>query len=173
MKSVFVLVFLFVSSLFASKENIFLDNIDDEKFSGLWYEIARTYNSFEDNCIAPSIEYIYNKKNNYTVYNRCFLQSNPKDTKEYVGDVNIYSNELGITFEKTYFWIFSKEYYLLYLDNYNSAIMSDKDFENVWIMHRQPTMKQEKLTQLVELLKQNIDVTQLIYPKQYNDGKYK
>lgn len=32
--------------------------VDSERFSGLWYEIARTYNDYEKDCVAATVEYV-------------------------------------------------------------------------------------------------------------------
>jgi apolipoprotein D and lipocalin family protein len=74
----------------------------------------------------------------------------------------------------TYFWIFSQDYNVLYLDeDYTTAIISDKDFDQLWIMHRRPEISQTKLAELLAHLQNSMDLNRLIYTPQDPQGRYK
>ena len=57
-----LLLTLLTSFIYASPLQV-LPFVSAQKFSGLWYEIARTYNSFQDKCVGSSVEYILNEQN--------------------------------------------------------------------------------------------------------------
>lgn len=62
---------MLVHSLFSAQLEV-VPYVSVQKFSGLWYEIARTYNSYQDKCVASSVEYVLDENNEYEVHNRCF-----------------------------------------------------------------------------------------------------
>lgn len=151
-----------------------VDYVNAEKFSGLWYEVARTYNSFEKNCVAATVEYKLIEPLKYDIKNRCFDTTIGAKLIEYNGTAVPSNGNIMSQIDKTYFWIFTKEYRVIYLDeDYSSAVMVDKDMEYVWIMNRKPIMKKEKLENIVSFLSTYMDVSELIYTPQDPKGRYK
>ena len=45
--------------------------------------------------------------------------------------------------------------------------------KNLWIMHRKPFMKEEKLENLISYLDSYMDTSKLIFTKQDKNGRYK
>ena len=128
------LIFIILIPIFAFSNTIFpkeVAYVNIEKFTGLWYEIARTYNSFEEGCIAPTVEYTKIKADELKVQNRCFTDKIGGNLKSYEGLVKPLNKNSLSTLNKTYFWIFSKDYKIIYLDDYQTAIMSDEKLENI------------------------------------------
>lgn len=148
--------------------------VDSKRFSGLWYEIARTYNDYEKDCVAATVEYVLEEEYQYRVYNRCFDTTMAGDLILYEGTAEPQKGISMHQIEMTYFWIFSQNYDVLYLDeDYSTAIISDKDFDQVWIMHREPRLSQTRLETLLSLLKDSMDLNRLIYTPQDPQGRYK
>jgi apolipoprotein D and lipocalin family protein len=76
--------------------------------------------------------------------------------------------------DMTYFWIFTKEYGVYYLDDdYSSALVADKNFEQVWIMSRTPFMKDNTLEKIENIIANQINLKKLIYTPQDKEGRYK
>lgn len=145
-----------------------------EKFSGLWYEIARTYNFYQRQCVASSVEYVLENENEYKVFNRCFKEQIGGELIEYRGTARPYSGSNIAKLKMTYFWIFTKEYAIYYIDDdYTSALVADEDFEHVWIMSRTPFMQKNRLQQIEKILATQIDLKNLIYTPQDKKGRYK
>jgi len=144
------------------------------KFSGLWYEIARTYNSYQKNCVASSVEYVLEDENEYSVYNRCFDTVIGGDLIEYEGKAEPTEGESMSSIDMTYFWIFTKEYGVYYLANdYSSALVADEDFEQVWIMSRTPFMDEKTKAKIEKIIAQEIPLSKLIFTPQDKQGRYK
>ncbi len=151
-----------------------VDFVSIEKFSGLWYEIARTYNSFEKDCVGATVEYKLRDDLNYDIKNRCFDTVIGGDLIEFNGTAKPLNQNTMAQIQMTYFWIFTKNYRVVYLtEDYSSAVVVDKNMNNVWIMNRTPFMKKEKLAYLVSFLSNHMDIKRLIYTPQDSQGRYK
>lgn len=149
-------------------------NVDFKQFSGLWYEIARTYNDYQKTCVASSVEYVPKSDQKYNVYNRCFDSVIGGDLIEYKGVAKAVEKDSVSTLDMTYFWFFTKRYHVFYIDeNYTSAVVTDEAFKQVWIMSRKPTMKEEKLQKILALLAPHLALENLIYTKQDPEGRYR
>ena len=148
--------------------------VDIERFSGLWYEVARTYNSYQENCVASSVEYVLQEDNEYKVYNRCFEDKIGGDLIEYRGTATPVEGTSMSAIDMTYFYIFTKEYLVIHVDEeYSTAVVADRDMEQVWIMSRKPKMAQNVLNNILAKLDPTMDLNRLIYTPQDEKGKYK
>lgn len=147
---------------------------DMAKFSGLWYEIARTYNSYQEDCVGSSVEYKLVEPLEYEVFNRCFDTEIGGKLIEYSGTATPAQGESVSSIDMTYFWIFTKRYNIYYLtEDYSYAVVADRDFEQVWIMSRKPTMPKEQLGEILSLLQNAMDTKKLIYTPQDKKGRYR
>lgn len=148
--------------------------VDPAKFSGLWYEIARTYNSYQEKCVASSVEYKLVEPLKYEVFNRCFDSQIGGELIEYNGKAHPSEGESMSSIDMTYFWIFTKRYNVYYLtEDYSYAVVADSDFEQVWIMSRNPTMPQTQLQDILALLATSMDTGKFIYTPQDEKGRYR
>lgn len=148
-------------------------HVDPARFSGLWYEIARTYNSYEEDCVAASIEYRLTSDTNYKVFNRCFENSIGGKLIEFRGDAEPTAGDSMSRIDMTYYWIFTKEYRVVYLaPDYSLAVVCDDAMQQVWIMHRKPIIAQEKLNSVLTLLDAHMDLKRLIWTPQDPQGRY-
>jgi len=164
-------LFLIALSLSAIEPVAF---VDAERFSGLWYEIARTDNAYQKKCVASSVEYTLIEPLEYRVNNRCFDTRIGGDLIEYEGSAQPTEGKSMSRIDMTYFWIFTKEYLVLYLqEDYSSAIVADKELDQVWIMSRTPKISQERLDTMLAKLGPLMDLSRLIYTPQDDKGRYK
>ena len=148
--------------------------VDDKKFSGLWYEIARTHNDYQKKCVASSVEYQLVEPLKYKVFNRCFDTKIGGELIEYEGTATSFDGKSMSSIDMTYFWIFTENYQIYYLDDaYNYAVVADETFEQVWIMSRKPIMPQNILDEIKTKLSTVMELKTLIYTPQDEKGKYK
>jgi len=150
-----------------------VNGVDDQKFSGLWYEVARTYNDYQEKCVASSVEYLLVEPLKYKVFNRCFETKIGGKLIEYEGTANSVDGKSMSSIDMTYFWIFTKSYHVYYLDDgYNYAVVANDTFDQVWIMSRKPTMPQNILNEIKEKLSTVMELKNLIYTPQDAQGRY-
>ena len=152
-----------------------LDYVNVKKFSGLWYEVARTYNSYQEKCVGSSVEYVLTSENEYDVYNRCFDSAIGGNLIQYNGSAEGAKEKENVSqLDMTYFWIFTQRYNIYYLeDDYSAALVADKELNKLWIMSRKPQINDTKLQNILSLLDGNMDLKRLIYTPQDKEGKYK
>ncbi len=167
------LLIIFSTFLFSSAPS-YVSHVDVKEFSGLWYEVARTYNYYEKDCVAATVEYDLQEDNTYNVYNRCFKHVIGGDLIEYKGRAKPAAGDSMSKIDMTYFYIFTRQYRVIHLeDDYSAAVVSDKDMKQVWVMSRQPTLPKRKLNEILAKLEENMDLERLIFTPQDNKGRYK
>ena len=162
MKYIFLIIF-FISSIFASTP------VDTKKFSGLWYEIARVENSFQTSCVASSVEYKLQVDDTYDVYNRCFENELDGKLIEYNGFAKLENKELFMR----YFLVFRTSYKIEYLNDYQTAVVVNDDYSNLWIMSRTPNIDKNELEKILKDLKNKMDISKLVFTKLDPKGRYK
>lgn len=162
MKFLFLTIF-FSSSIFANTL------VDIKKFSGLWYEIARIENSFQTSCVASSVEYKLQENNTYDVYNRCFENELDGKLIEYNGFAKLENNQLFMR----YFFVFRSSYKIEYLNDYKTAVVSNDDYSNLWIMSRTPNIDKNELEKILDHLENKMDISKLVFTKLDPKGRYK
>ena len=160
---ILLFIFLFISFSFSK------DSIDKVKFSGLWYEIARVENKFQTSCVASSVEYVLEDDGTYNVFNRCFENELNGKLIEYNGFAKLEDNQLYMR----YFFIFRSSYKIYYINDYKTAVVSNDDFSNVWIMSRTPFINENELQLILEKLKTKMNTSDLLFTKLHSKGKYK
>lgn len=169
MKTLF-LICLFVLSLNgASLKPV---DVSPKSFSGLWYEIARTYNEYEKNCVAATVQYDLKTPNTYEVTNRCFDGKIGGDLIVYNGTGKTIQPSSAAKLTLTYFWVFTREYHIVHWDE-AYAVMASPDFQNIWIMSRTPQMPKAALDLILQKLSSVMEIQKLIYTPQDKQGRYK
>lgn len=165
---------MLVHSLFSAQLEV-VPYVSVQKFSGLWYEIARTYNSYQDKCVASSVEYVLDEDNEYEVYNRCFDTVIGGELIAYEGSAESAHDDDNMSkIDMTYFWIFTKRYEIYYLEeDYSIAVVADIELDQLWIMSRTPKIQEKKLQQILALLENKMDLKRLIFTPQDPKGRYK
>lgn len=143
-----------------------LSYVDAKAFSGLWYEIARTPNPYQKECVGSTVEYALQPDNTYKVHNRCFRGKRGGEIIAYNGTAQPAKGNSMSVIEMTYYYIFTKEYRVVYLaSDYSSAVVCDKDMDKVWIMSKTPTLKKATLNKILKQLEKYMDIKRLIYER--------
>ena len=129
-----------------------------QKYSGLWYEIAKIPNSFQDQCkYGTTAEYIIDQGGNITVINKCYEEDSELDVAE--GVANIVDKKTNSKLEVSFvsflgirpFW---GDYWIIGLDeDYTYAVIGHPERKYGWILSRKPALPEATLKEIFELLK--------------------
>ena len=164
---ILLFIFLFISFSFSK------DSIDKVKFSGLWYEIARVENKFQTSCVASSVEYVLEDDGTYNVFNRCFENNLDGKLIEYNGHAKKIEENNNSKLKMRYFYLFTKQYNIIYLNDYKTAVVANDDYSNLWIMSRTPNIDKHELEKILKDLKNKMDISKLVFTKLDPKGRYK
>ena len=160
MKYSFILVFLFISVSTFSQTSPpkTVKHVDLKKYVGLWYEIARMPNSFQDHCVKGVIaKYTLNEDGEIYVVNSCINEDGEVDDAD--GIVRVVDTKTNAKLEVSFvsflgwrpFW---GDYWIIGLDeNYQWAIVGTPDREYGWVLSRTTHIDQKTLDEIYMILK--------------------
>ncbi|MEM9234262.1 MAG: lipocalin family protein [Pseudomonadota bacterium] len=126
-------------------------SVDLERYAGLWYEIARYPNFFEDRegfvCFAPTAEYTLRGDGKVGVRNRCRKNSLDGPVEEANGRawvVDPSGAKLKVQFAPRWIPFTSGDYWVLDLtEDYSAALVGDPTGKYLWILSRTPVLPEE------------------------------
>lgn len=138
--------------------------VDIQKYSGKWYEIANYPNSFQKNCTATTAEYTLTEKGTVIVENRC--RKFTLDGKEsYIkGKAFVVKNSNNTKLKVQFFWPFKGDYWIIDLDkNYQWAVVSEPSRKYLWILARQNKMDQAIYDSIIKTLgNKGFDISKVV-----------
>lgn len=177
MKKIFLLIALFSimacsshPSNYAKLETV--DYVDLEQYTGTWFEIARMDNWFQKDCVRSQATYNLRNDGDVEVINKCITDPETGEYKEAKGRAWLASNEstskLKVQFPLSNVVklpFLSGDYWIIELDaDYNYVMVGEKKRESLWILSRDKTMTESKLSELVEKARnKGFPVDELIY----------
>ena len=133
--------------------------VDIQKYSGLWYEIAKMPNSFQDQCAyGTTAEYVIEEDGDIAVINRCYEEDGNLDVAEGVARIvdTMTNAKLEVSFVSFLgirpFW---GDYWIIGRDeDYTYAVVGHPERTYGWILSRTPSLPSETLQEIFELLRQ-------------------
>ena len=125
-----------------------VSKVDLQKYSGVWYEIARLPNKFQVECAGDvSAEYTLREDGNIKVVNRCRAAGKPKEAEGVarVSDEDNGSNSiLEVRFAPAILSFLHSvwgDYRIIALDEkYSYALVGSSDRKYLWILSRTKTL---------------------------------
>lgn len=151
--------------------------VDLEKYSGVWYEIARLPNRFQKDCSGNvSAEYTRRQDGTIKVVNRCQEAGKP-EPKEAQGVARVAGEGKGsnaileVRFAPAFLSFLSSvwgDYRIITLDdNYRYALVGSKDRKYLWILSRTKTLDDAAYKRLLAAAAgQGFPVDQIVRTKQ-------
>lgn len=150
-------------------------SVDLPRYQGLWYEVARLPNRFEEKCAGDvTAEYTLKGEGRLKVVNRC----RKRDGKmtEAVGeakpaDKNGPNSRLKVRFAPSFLSLLPMvwgDYQVIELaPDYSHAVVGAPDRKYLWVLSRTPRLDEATYGRLVEAARgQGFDVSRLIRTKQ-------
>jgi apolipoprotein D and lipocalin family protein len=159
---IFTIVFIHCCIIFAQNEKTktsptTVSFVDLQRYSGLWYEIAKIPNSFQDECAyGTTAEYIINEDGEIKVINKCYEEDGNLDVA--YGVANIVDKKTKAKLEVSFvsflgirpFW---GDYWIIGLDEeYKYAVIGHPEKKYGWILSRTPSLAKDTLDKINDLL---------------------
>ena len=134
-------------------------NVNLERYTGLWYEIAKIPNRFQQKCDrGTTAQYALREDGKIDVINRCFDKAGKViEAKGIARIVDAESNaKLKVSFVKIFgLSLFWGDYWIIGLgEDYDFAIVGTPGRKYGWILSRTPTLNQDKLNKIFDLLRE-------------------
>lgn len=149
-----------------------VQEVDLERYSGTWYEIARLPNSFEKGLKCVTAHYSIKDNGKVQVVNRGRKIDEPTSVSEAVGTAWRPNDEVQGKLKVRFFWPFSGKYWILHLDRqYRHALIGSPDRKYLWILSREKQMDAARYRELVEKAQSlEFDISKLIRVEQDCDN---
>lgn len=117
-----------------------VENVDLSRYAGLWHEIARYPNSFEEGCTQTTADYTLREDGKVTVVNSCTL-ADSGETKRAEGVARVVdgsnNSKLKVKFAPSWVPFAWGDYWILHLeDDYSAALVGSPDGKYLWILAR-------------------------------------
>ncbi len=160
-KQLSFLILIVSTPLFSQTEQVkTVDHVDLKKYVGLWYEIARIPNKFQDQCVkGTTAQYSIENDDRIKVINSCIDEDGEVDEAEGVAKVvDKKSNaKLEVSFVSFLgirpFW---GDYWIVGLDeNYMWAVIGTPDRKYGWILSRTKKLEESTMNEIKNILKRN------------------
>lgn len=142
-------------------------NVDLERYQGLWYEITKFPNRFERGCFDVTAEYSLRRDGRVNVFNTCVREDKgPRTGKGIARIVNRETNAtLGVSFAPIfkYFGLFTGDYNILALDqDYQYVLVGSQNREFLWILSRVKDLDESTILELTNIARlQGYDISRL------------
>lgn len=125
--------------------------VDIEKYTGLWYEIARLPNSFEKGLDCTTARYKVLENGKIEVTNKGYIIESEGATKTAIGTAHIPNLAFPGRLKVTFYWPFYGKYYIMSLDNdYKYALVGDPSRKYLWVLARTPELDDTIYNTLLE-----------------------
>ena len=135
-----------------------VEQVNINRYVGLWYEIAKIPNSFQDQCAyGTTAEYKIDEDGDIVVINSCYDEKNKIDVAE--GLAKVVDKKSNAKLEVSFvsflgirpFW---GDYWIIGLDeNYQWAVVGTPSRKYGWILSRAPFLSDETMQKIFSILK--------------------
>jgi len=169
MKRILLLILIMISikSFSQSKPSV-VQSVDLNRYSGLWYEIARLPNPFEKNLKCVTATYTLREDGRITVLNSGHKISDPSAVSSSEGVAWVPDKNVPAKLKVRFFWPFSGNYWIIHLDkDYKYVIVGDPSYKYLWILGREKVMDDATYKMLLDkAISEGFDIKPIIKVEQ-------
>jgi apolipoprotein D and lipocalin family protein len=139
--------------------------VDLNGYMGVWYEIARYPNSFQEGCVGSQATYALRDDGKVSVLNECYDGSFNGKLRSAKGKAWVVDKETNSKLKVSFFWFFAGDYWIIDIaDDYSYVVVGHPQRKYLWILSRNKTMEDATyeaiLRRLVEI--HHYDTSKLI-----------
>jgi apolipoprotein D and lipocalin family protein len=155
-----ILLMLLFSTTIIAQQNLpnTVKYVDIKKYAGLWYEVAKMPNSFQDHCVkGTTAKYILKEDGEIAVINSCIDENGEVDDAD--GIARIVDKKSNAKLEVSFFSIFGwrpiwGDYWIIGLDeNYQWAIVGTPSRKYGWVLSRTPKLDEITMDTIFGIIK--------------------
>ncbi len=129
-------------------------SVDLTRYTGVWHEIARYPNFFQEGCRESTATYTLRPDGQMDIANHCIKGTNGKHS-EARGHAWLPDPADTAKLKITFFWPFQSDYWVIDLgENYDYAVVGTPDRKYLWVLARQPKLPAEIYTGILQRIKQ-------------------
>ena len=139
--------------------------VDLNRYTGIWYEIARYPNSFQKGCVGSSATYALRDDGKLSVLNECYVKGKLRSAK---GKAWVVDKETNAKLRVSFFWPFAGDYWIIDLgNNYEYAVIGHPKRKYLWILSRTREMEGDVYEAILSRLRdKQYDTSRLIQTPQ-------
>jgi apolipoprotein D and lipocalin family protein len=152
MKKILMLILIMISfKSFSQSRPSVVNSVDLNRYTGLWYEIARLPNPFEKNLKCITAKYTLREDGKISVLNSGHKISDPEKVSSSNGVAWVPDKNVPAKLKVQFFWPFSGNYWIIHLDkDYKYVLVGDPSFKYMWILCRESKMDEETYKMLLD-----------------------
>lgn len=174
LSNIFVLVLFLIGVLFS--DNIMAQSppstvpyVDVNRYLGKWYEIGKTPNFFQRNCLTSEADYTLISPTEMGILNTCQTKAGKTETATGVAKIVDLNSHAKLTvqfnnwFSKLFPWLTRGDYWIIDLDSdYKWVIVGHPQQKYLWILSRDPKMDEATYNALLgRAQKQGYDISKI------------
>ena len=158
MKNVLIVILFSAVMLAQQAPPKTVNYVDLKKYAGLWYEVAKIPNSFQDHCIkGTTAKYTLTKDGDIEVVNSCIDEDGEVDDADGVARIidKKTNAKLEVSFVSFLGWRpFWGDYWVIGLDeDYKWAIVGTPSRKYGWVLSRTPKLDEVTMNNIFDILK--------------------
>jgi len=159
---IMILILFSIHNVFAQNKElpqlITVKQVDLKRYTGLWYEVAKIPNSFQDQCAyGTTAEYKIDEDGDIIVTNSCYEKDGNLDVAD--GLAKVFDKKTNAKLEVSFvsflgFRPFWGDYWIIGLDeNYQWAVVGTPSRKYGWVLSRTPSLPDDTMKIIFSLLK--------------------
>ncbi len=140
-------------------------HVDLNRYLGLWYEIGRYPNSFQEGCLGSTAMYTARPNGEIDVLNSC-RDVQDGSLRAAKGRAWVVDKVSNARLKVSFFWPFRGDYQIIDLgQEYEYAVVGTPNRKYLWVLSRTPEMRPEILAKILENVeKQGFARDNLLFP---------
>ena len=146
-----------------------VQSVDLERYQGLWHEVARLPQRFQDSatlrCVEVTAEYTPLAEDRIRVVNSCVNALDPARARSQAeGTAYVVEGSDGSRLRVTFFWPFYGDYWVLGLHpEYRWALVGSPSRQSLWLLSRTPRMEEAEVQRALDIARrEGFDLAPLI-----------